>query len=84
MKAHYDENSPIVSASNDRLETAVRAKLLEWKQAGLAEGTKAISTVIYEKATDENKTCEERLDDIIAFCKTGLAIKTEDKENAGE
>lgn len=38
--------------------------------AGIAQGAYAVSKVILEKATDENKTAEERLADIIAFCRT--------------
>lgn len=75
MKAH-------ISESRTKLEAAIKARLLEYKQSGLAEGCKAVSTVIYEKATDESKSYEERIRDIISFCETGLAIKT--VENAVE
>lgn len=72
MKAH-------ISESRTKLEAAIKARLLEYKQSGLAEGCKAISTVIYEKATDESRSYEERIRDIISFCETGLAIKGEEK-----
>ena len=69
MKAH-------ISESRTKFEAAIKARLLEYKQSGLAEGCKAVSTIIYEKATDESRSYEERIRDIISFCETGLAIKT--------
>lgn len=74
MKAH-------ISDTDTNYELKIRTELLKVKQSGLAIGTKAISQVIYNKATDESKSCEERLEDIIKFCQIGLAIKTEGERN---
>lgn len=70
-----------ISDSETRAKLEIEAKLLEVRQAGLAMGAKAISGVVYEKATDESKTYEERIKDIIQFCSVGLNIKTNNKEN---
>lgn len=37
--------------------------------AGLAQGAYAMCNVILKKATDESKTVEQRLADVVAFCK---------------
>lgn len=37
--------------------------------AGLAQGAYAMCNVILEKATDESKTVEQRLADVVSFCK---------------
>lgn len=84
MKAHISDESIRPKETNEKLTSLVQAKLLEQRQNGLAEGCKAVSKVVYDKATDESKTYEDRIRDIITFCEIGLAIKTEDKENAGE
>ena len=67
MKAHISDTE-----SKFRLE--IEAKLLEVRQAGLAAGTKAVSQVIYNIATNEEKSLEERMNEIIKFCSVGLAI----------
>lgn len=67
MKAHISDTE-----SKFRLE--IETKLLGVRQAGLAAGTKAISQVIYNIAINEEKSLEERMNDIIKFCSVGLAI----------
>ena len=44
-------------------------------RAGLWEGTVAVSKVILDKANDTSKTVEERLKDIIKFCRVLLHNK---------
>ena len=73
MKAHISDSDTI-----GKME--IQTKLLQIRQEGLATGTKAVSKVIYDKATDESKTYEERIADIIKFCKVGLAIKEKEEE----
>lgn len=70
MKAH-------ITAQDEIATNEIQTKLLKVKQDGLAVGAKAISKVVYDKATDESKSYEDRIHDIITFCATGLAIKTE-------
>ena len=84
MKAHISDESIRLKETNEKLTSLVQAKLLEQRQNGLAEGCKAISKVVYDKATDESKSYEERIRDIIIFCETGLTIKTEEEENKSE
>lgn len=77
MKAH-------ISDSYTRSKLEIESKLLEIRQAGLAAGTKAVSQVIYNIATNEDKTLEQRMEEIIKFCSVGLAIKqgkTEEEES---
>jgi len=56
-------------------------------QNGLLQGSRAICKVVFDKASDEKKTIQERIDDIKKFCGilTGLPIKEEEATNeAGE
>ena len=76
MKAH-------ISDSDTRL-LEIESKLLEVRQAGLAAGTKAVSQVIYNIATNEEKSLEQRIEEITKFCSVGLAIgqaKAEEKKS---
>ena len=77
MKAH-------ISDSDTRSKLEIESKLLEIRQAGLAAGTKAVSQVIYNIATNEDKTFEQRIEEITKFCSVGLAIgqaKVEEKKS---
>ena len=57
------------------LEDAIKEQLTNARTAGMGIGAKSISQVIYDKATAKDKTDSEKLDNIIDFCKVGLAIK---------
>lgn len=67
MKAH-------ISDSDTKFRAEIESKLLAIRQAGLTAGTKAVSQVIYNIATNEEKSLEERMQEIIKFCSVGLAI----------
>lgn len=41
-------------------------------QSGLLQGSKAVCKVIFDKANDDSKTLEERIEDIKKFCKVSL------------
>lgn len=69
-----------ISDSETKMKFEIETKLLKIRQAGLAAGAKAISAVVYEKATDESKSFEERINDIKKFCEVGLAIKQNEVE----
>lgn len=84
MKAHISEDVTKLNRENERLTGIVQARLLEFHQKGLAEGSKAMAGVVYEKATDTSKSYEERINDIIGFCKTGLKIKTDERKEKNE
>ena len=66
-----------ISESETQMKLEIETKLLQVRQAGLAAGTKAISQVIYNIATNEEKSLEQRIEEIIKFCSVGLAIKQE-------
>jgi len=59
---------------HDKLQMSFRYRLEEQFKRGLLQGSYAITKVVYDRATDENKTVDERLENIIAFCKTGLGL----------
>ena len=65
MKAH-------ISNTDEKLSLEIQTRLLKIRQDGLIQGAKAISKVVYDKATDESKTFEERIEDIKKFCLVSL------------
>lgn len=55
---------------NDQVfRRVVTGGLQKQHTAGVAQGAYAMCKVVLDKATDESKTVEQRLDDVIAFCK---------------
>ena len=55
---------------NDQVfKRVVTGGLQKQHTAGVAQGAYAMCKVVLDKATDESKTVEQRLDDVIAFCK---------------
>lgn len=61
---------------NDQVfRRVVTEGLRKQHSTGIAQGAYAISKVILDKATDEKKTPEERLESVIAFCKTCTKLK---------
>lgn len=59
----------------DNLRNELQDALKKQYVRGLTDGTKAIAGVVFEKAKDQTKTAEERIDDIIAFCTPSLGLK---------
>lgn len=55
--------------NNQVFRRVVASGLQKQHTAGIAQGAYAMCRVILDKATDETKTVEQRLEDIIAFCK---------------
>lgn len=54
---------------NDQLfKKVVTGGLQKQHSAGVAQGAYAMCRVVLEKATDETKTVEQRLKDVIDFC----------------
>lgn len=47
-------------------------------QNGLLQGSKAVCKVVLDKANDERKTLEERIEDIKKFCR--VSLKEQDME----
>ena len=58
----------------DALVAAFKKGLKEQYHRGLLDGTRAFTKVIYDKATAEGKSVEERLQDVIQFAKVSLNI----------
>ena len=71
----------------DREEKIVSEILAENLQKyhidGVLSGSRNMCKAVYDKATDETLTPEERLNDIIKFCKIALA-QQDNKENLTE
>ena len=66
---------------NDKLfKQVVTGGLRKQHTAGIAQGAYAMCKVILDKARNESKTAEERLNDVIAFCNvcTNIADKNPD------
>lgn len=63
---------------NEFLEAKFRECLENVRMSSLAAGAIAMCHVIQDKATDESKSAEERLADIIEFCETSLKKKEEE------
>ena len=55
-------------------------------QNGLLQGSRAICKVVYDKACDEKKTVEERIEDIKKFCSVlvGLPVVAKGEEVSDE
>ncbi len=51
-----------------KLQLTFRDKLYDQFRGGLAQGMYAACKTILSRATDETKTQEERLQNVIAFC----------------
>lgn len=73
MKAHISKK--------ETLRGDLEAQMQKVRLHGLAAGAKAVSQVIYEKATAKDKTAEERLNDVINFCLTGINAEDSLKKN---
>ncbi len=69
MAKHNDK------AFQDGLRMSFRQKLEEQLKHGLAQGMYAACKVMLDKASNEEKTPEERIEDIKAFCDTIVKVK---------
>ena len=58
----------------EALVAAFKKGFKEQYRRGLLDGTRAFTKVIYDKATDETKSVEERLQDVVQFAKVSLNI----------
>ena len=55
-------------AFQDKMKTTFRDNLERQFRNGLAQGMYAACKVVYDRATEEGKTAEDKLKSIIAFC----------------
>lgn len=63
------KRSELMRQKNRRIvEDHITAELKRFHSAGVLRGAHAMCQVILARATDEKKTMEERLNDVIAFC----------------
>lgn len=72
-------------------KSMLRGGMKQQFQEGLRQGTFAACKVIHDKALNEEKTAEERLEDIVNFCEVFASLKpkngqnsTDEGENANE
>lgn len=66
-----------MSKHNDNVfKRVVTDGLRKQHTAGVAQGAYAMCNVVLAKATDENKSAEQRLTDVIEFCRicTKMAV----------
>lgn len=63
-----------MESKQEALVAAFKKGLKEQYHRGLLDGTRAFTKVIYDKATDETKSVEERLQDVVQFAKVSLNI----------
>lgn len=69
MSKHNDK------AFKDKIQMSFRMNLEKQFRNGLTQGMYAACKVISEKATDESKSAEERIQDIVKFCNTAIVAK---------
>lgn len=67
--------------NEDAIRKQISETLKQTFRNGLLQGTTAICAVILEKAKQEDKTAEERINDIKTFCETGLGAKKKQEED---
>lgn len=60
------------SSTEKQLREAFNKGFESIHRTGLTQGAVAIAKVVLDKATNKNKTPEEKLDDIIKFCEKSL------------
>ena len=77
-KKHNDK------AFQERLQMSFRMRLEEQFRNGIAQGMYAACKVINDRANAEGKTPEEKLQNIIDFCQTGLRVKAATKKKVPE
>ena len=70
MNAHISDVDPM-----NIVQKAFRENAQKVQEVSMIAGAKAICTVVLEMAEAQGKTAEEKLDDIVKFCRTN-------KENA--
>lgn len=64
---------------DNTFKRVVTGGLQKQHTAGIAQGAYAMCSVILEKAKNEEKTPEERLEDIIKFCTICIDLKNKPK-----
>lgn len=57
----------------NEIERNARKAMKDATNNGITAGAKAVCTIVLEMAEKLDKTAEEKLQDIISFCKTNLA-----------
>ena len=63
----------ITKVQEQQLQNLFEKRFKEMFQSGIATGARSVCSVVQDMALNEKKTTEERLNDIVKFCKTGLA-----------
>ena len=72
MAKHNDKEFQERIKAQERIKMALRENLEKQFRNGVTQGMYAACKVISDKASDEAKTHEERINDIITFCEPAL------------
>ena len=82
MAKHNDKEFQDRIKAQERIKMTLRENLEKQFRNGITQGMYAACKVISDKASDETKTYEERINDIITFCKP--ALKDRDAKPAAQ
>lgn len=72
MAKHNDKEFQDRIKAQEKVKMALRNNLEKQFRNGIAQGVYAVCKAIFDKASDESKTFEERINSIIAFCEPTL------------
>lgn len=81
LAKHNDNRFKQAIKNENKMRAVFTQGLQDQLRSGIAQGTYAACKVMYDKAMDTTKGAEERLNDIIAFCKPVIEAVTKAKEN---
>ena len=87
MAKHNDKEFQDRIKAQEKIKMTLRNNLEKQFRNGITQGLCATCKVIYDKATDEGRTFEERVNAIIAFCETALKSRDsapDDQPKAGD
>jgi len=87
MAKHNDREFQERIKAQERIKMTLRENLEKQFRNGITQGMYAACKVISDKASDETKAYEERINDIIAFCQPALKgrdAKPTTQKKAGE
>ena len=66
----------------DGLKQAFKSGFEKQFRNGLAQGMYATCKVVYDKLSDDGKSAEDRLKDVIAFCSPILEMRNQKAQDA--
>lgn len=87
MAKHNDKEFQDRIKAQERIKMALRENLEKQFRNGITQGMYAACKVIFDKASDESRSHEERIKDIVTFCEPALKnrnAKPETQKKAGD